>query len=174
MKIPERTKRSLEGVRQMIKELEKKFDIKNSSIVEIGSWTGVSAVEFSKYFGIVYCVDPWSPTKGINTEYNMKEVEKIFDSRISYKKNIRKIKMTSEDYSKMLLGKSVFDFIYIDGDHTYKSVKKDILLWGKRIKKAICGHDYWPRRFEGVIQAVNECLGKPDKIFSDTSWVKYK
>lgn len=58
-----------------------------------------------------------------------------------------------------------FDVIYIDADHNYESVKKDLELSYLKIKNNgyICGHDYG-HMFPGVIQAVNEfCNGK--KIF---------
>ena len=56
-----------------------------------------------------------------------------------------------------LLPDAYLDFIYIDGDHSYKGVKIDIELARKKVKSGgfICGHDYTPQ-FEGVIQAVNE------------------
>ena len=37
--------------------------------------------------------------------------------------------------------------------------------------KWICGHDYCPG-WPGVIKAVEEKLGKPDKTFLDGSWMK--
>jgi len=50
-----------------------------------------------------------------------------------------------------------FDLIYIDGDHSYSGVKKDLEISFKKIKKGgfISGHDYTPQ-FQGVIDAVNE------------------
>ena len=37
-----------------------------------------------------------------------------------------------------------FDLIYLDGDHSYEGVKKDLIMSFKKIKneKYICGHDY--------------------------------
>lgn len=50
-----------------------------------------------------------------------------------------------------------FDIIYIDGDHSYEGVKKDLNVSWKKIKNMgyITGHDYTPI-FQGVIDAVNE------------------
>jgi hypothetical protein len=58
------------------------------------------------------------------------------------------------------------DFIYIDGDHSYKGVQIDIELSRKKVKTRgfICGHDYTPQ-FPGVVQAVNEfCSNHNTKI----------
>lgn len=166
-KIPERLPHSIKGLNDMLDFLG---DVKDKTMLEIGSWTGLSSVEFSKRFKHVCCVDPWQATEGINTEYDMSEVEKIFDKR--KKKNVAKIKHTSSEASE-ILGDNKFDYIYIDGCHTYEAVKLDIENWKDKCKIAICGHDYWPGRFDGVIKAVDEAFGKPDKVFSDTSWVKY-
>jgi hypothetical protein len=51
-----------------------------------------------------------------------------------------------------------FDIIYIDGDHTYEGVKKDLEVSLKKIKKTgfICGHDYTQDKFPGVVKAVSD------------------
>lgn len=56
-----------------------------------------------------------------------------------------------------LLPDAYLDFIYIDGDHSYRGIKIDIELARKKVKVGgfICGHDYTPQ-FPGVIQAVDE------------------
>tara|TARA_A100001388_G_scaffold267126_1_gene240919 strand:- start:598 stop:915 length:318 start_codon:yes stop_codon:yes gene_type:complete len=62
------------------------------------------------------------------------------------------------------------DAIYIDGDHTYDGVKKDITLWEKKIVSGgiMVGDDY--KRFEGVRKAVNESFEKFDVI--GNTWFK--
>lgn len=58
---------------------------------------------------------------------------------------------------------NTFDFIYIDADHAYESVKEDLELWWPKLKNGglFCGDDYMDFdcpgecRF-GVIQAVEE------------------
>ena len=65
------------------------------------------------------------------------------------------------------------DSIFIDAGHSYESVKKDIECWYPKMKKnsIISGHDYtegWP----GVMKAVNEFFGKPDKV-ENSCWFKY-
>jgi precorrin-6B methylase 2 len=169
--IPERTKSSIKGLNLMLDYLEKQYgDLSQYTILEIGSWTGVSAVEFAKRFETVICVDPWEATEGINTKYDMSDVETEFNRKAKNYNNVKVYKETSYNYNKR--EDERYDFIYIDGCHTYEAVKQDIELWQDRVDKCICGHDYWPKKFDGVIKAVNECLGKPDKVFPDTSWIK--
>ena len=51
----------------------------------------------------------------------------------------------------------LFDYIYIDADHSYESVKADIETWLPFVKPSgiIAGHDY-SAHFTGVVTAVNE------------------
>lgn len=51
---------------------------------------------------------------------------------------------------------SYLDFIYIDAEHTFDSVSKELLVADIKVKKSgyICGHDYCDKT-PGVIQAVD-------------------
>lgn len=66
-----------------------------------------------------------------------------------------------------------FDFVYIDADHTYEMVKRDINLWLPLVKKGgiIGGHDYgFPDevvRHGGVQKAVDEIFGDNDSVLVD-------
>lgn len=73
-----------------------------------------------------------------------------------------------------LVPKNSLDFVFIDAGHHYNEVKKDILAWRPTVKPGgwVMGHDYsdkWP----GVIEAVNEVLGKPVEMMQSI-WVQRK
>jgi hypothetical protein len=58
-----------------------------------------------------------------------------------------------------------FDLVFLDADHTYEGVKKDIELWYPLIKKngILSGHDYGFNNtgtYKGVQKAVDEVFGK--------------
>jgi len=164
--IPERTEKMKQGIHDLIDYIGKE-NCKNMTIIEIGCWTGAATQIFSKHFQKVICVDPWaeSVVKGINPE----DAYKVFMQRVGRKENVEIFR----DYSYNVIGKTKrADIVYIDGAHDYESVKKDIVLYKDICNKYIAGHDYWQKKFDGVIKAVNEMCGKPDKIFSDTSWIK--
>lgn len=172
--IPERTEQSKQGLIEFVEWINNNIGkTKSMTIIEIGSWTGCSMEIFAQHFKRVICVDPWRPTVEISTEYDMTEVEKLFDNRMKKYNNVFKLKKTSAMYYYDIENMGA-DVVYIDGAHDYENVKSDIAMWNDMARKAIAGHDYWAGRFDGVIKAVNEMLGKPEKIFSDTSWIVKK
>lgn len=161
--IPRRNKQLTKGLNDLCEYLLLK-GVKE--VLEVGSWAGSSAAIFAKYFNVT-CVDPWEPTPGtISDRYSMVEVEKEFDKICKKYNNITKIKARIED---VVL--EPVDVIYIDAEHTYDAVKRDLAKCLPYCKMFIAGHDYWYKKFPGVVKAVNE-IGKPDKIFCDSSWVK--
>ena len=67
------------------------------------------------------------------------------------------------------------DFVFIDGDHTYVGVKKDIIAWLPKVKPGgiIAGHDYasW---FPDTMRGIEECFpGRNVKSpwIDDQSWL---
>jgi len=56
----------------------------------------------------------------------------------------------------------LFDFVYIDADHTYEGVKADLEAWFPLVKKGgiFGGDDYQNTTCPGVNQAVNEFVVK--------------
>lgn len=162
------------GPHYSLKPLLKEVKGENLVMVEIGSYTGQSTVEFAKSgkFSRIYAVDTWE-----NGYFNdpplwhgsMEEAEKLFDGRMFEFNNCFKVKQSSVNAAKTFENSSL-DFVYIDVDHTYKSVKADIQAWLPKIKSGgiIAGHDY--DLAQGVNKAVNELLGKPE-TFPDYSWL---
>lgn len=53
------------------------------------------------------------------------------------------------------------DFVYIDADHSYEAVARDLQAWVPRIRRGglIAGHDYSTTHYPGVVQAVEERFG---------------
>lgn len=148
------------------------------TIVELGSYCGSSAKILANYFpnSIIHCVDPWEKYIEDCSRYDINrqeleliEAEIIFDNMKKNYVNIIKNKTNSLEFSKTIPDKSV-DFLYIDANHQYSSVKEDILAWKPKIKTGciLAGHDFsWP----SVQMAINECFDRPpDANFIDSSW----
>ena len=169
---------STEGLLDLIKELG---DNSNKTMIEIGSFVGESTVLFAQSFKEVIAIDPFlegyddkDPTSYL---FEFDNVYQTYLDRITVYSNIQTIVDTSDNAVKELVGKQ-FDFVYIDGLHTYEGVKTDIINYLPLVKTGgvIGGHDYTKQipHLVGVYNAVNEIFGHPDKVFADNSWIKYK
>ena len=165
---------SSQGLIDLIKEMEWSNPDKQT-MIEIGSFIGESTIIFAKHFKKVIAIDPFlsgyheqDPT----SRFDFNEVYQEYLDRTNPYKNIQTLTITSDDAVKEL-NSETYDFVYIDGIHSYEQVKQDIINYLPLVKKGgyIGGHDYgtsWP----GVKVAVDEMFGQPDKVFQDTSWIK--
>lgn len=166
------TLKSIQGLYDFIFHIQKFYDTKKLTLIEIGSWTGESAKIFSDYFRTVICVDPWDIENAPEPmKIDVEIAEAMMNKMAKIKKNIIKIKGTSIEVAKNIEDK--FDVVYIDALHDYDNVKADILAWNDKALKFIGGHDYRDNT-DGVIKAVNEIFGKPDRTFKDWSWIVRK
>jgi predicted O-methyltransferase YrrM len=162
------TMKSLQGLVNLCKHIG---NTKEMTLLEIGSFAGESTEVFAKHFKHVTCVDSWCVENADDVlRSDIHQAEKEFDKLCLKYSNITKIKGNSIDLARE--NKEHFDVIYIDGAHDYTNVKLDIVNWKPYIKRSIAGHDYRSNKFPGVIRAVNEILGKPEKVFCDFSWIK--
>ena len=171
------------GLRELSKDVLNYLGKNDLIFVEVGSYMGESAEVFAQELkeASINCIDPWEggyDEKDTASHTDYTEVEEQFDLRTNEYKNITKLKGFSTDFNIPC------DVVYIDGIHTYEGVKKDILHWKPQlnaVKSVICGHDYYTDEeflkihphIAGVKKAVDELLGKPDKNYSDGSWVKW-
>lgn len=153
--------------------------LQNSKMIEIGAYTGESTQIFAStgIFSEINVIEPFKFNESFNNTnieniQKWNKVEEEFRNNTRFFNNVNLIKEYSHNVSAIFADKSV-DLVYIDGDHSYEAVNKDIELYLPKIKQGgiLAGHDYsksWP----GVVKAVDERLGSPDAIFKDTSWMK--
>lgn len=119
----------------------------SGTMVEVGSWEGLS---------LFYIKD-------IIKSKNIKCWSVDIDNKSRLLSNTKEwgvefIHAPSVHAAKLFDDNSL-DLVFLDGDHTYKSVVQDIVAWFPKIKEngILAGHDYddfWP----GVKQGVNEAL----------------
>lgn len=83
------------------------------------------------------------------------------------------LKLTSEVAALRLAGR-MFDFVFIDGDHSYEAVRHDIATWWPKIRSGgvLAGHDHGhPRNARGLFgvdRAVNEFCHDTGLTFETT------
>ncbi len=133
--------------------------------VEIGAWTGESSEVAAQMVERLTCVDPWE---------HVNDHEAIFDARMARFGNVVKLRDRSIVVAHLQFRPKSIDLVYIDGEHDYKHVRGDILAWLPNIKPGgwITGHDFDKNpAHAGVVEAVEEFLGEPDRVFTDSSWI---
>ena len=124
---------------------------------EIGVYLGETAeyvlrnMKLKRY----YMFDPYAPYGDMQrSAEDWEEIYRKIFLLFSMRDNVEFIRSCSEKSCK-LLPDSYLDFVYIDGNHEYKYVEKDISMWYNKVKDGgvLCGHDY---QLEDVRKAVND------------------
>lgn len=121
--------------------------LKNIPPTGIGVEVGVFRADFASsilknWKGTLYLVDIWR-------KYWTEEENDALDKAISNIKEFDEedraimIRCLSKNAIELFDDESL-DFVYIDANHSYESVKQDLEMWWPKIKKGGClsGHDY--------------------------------
>jgi glycosyltransferase involved in cell wall biosynthesis len=173
IKKPEKYKNKVEGWCSNI-ELSFLYNTAKDmeTIVEIGSWKGRSTNALaSGCKGKIYAVDHFLGSKGEEEQHKEAKDDIVYNQFLENTKqfsNIEVLRMSSEEAVKQFEDKSI-DMIFIDAEHTYEGIKKDIEIWLPKAKKIICGHDYCDA-WQGVKKGVQEKFGK--LATADSIWIK--
>ncbi len=138
-------------------------------LLEVGSWCGDSAVVLGKVAqqnsGYLFCIDWW---KG-NVESNLMEIAYKKDVFSFFWDRIRREGLedvvipirSRSDVSSEILKENMFGLVFIDADHRYEEVLRDIKQYAPLVSSnngILCGHDC-----EGRISDFPEALLKAGK-----------
>jgi len=136
--------------------------------VEIGVRAGHNALAMLNEMNIrtLFLVDPYFPYDdgGVYQTERMqkKNMIEMLDRLAEHCEKTILLFQKSEKAVELFPDK-YFDYLYIDGEHSYEGVMKDLELWHPKVKDEgiLAGHDYnslvaWP----GVTKAVKEFAGK--------------
>lgn len=87
----------------------------------------------------LYCIDSWGlgDRNSRMKDYHIRMYERAKKKLAPY--NTVLIRKPSVEAVKDL---KELDFVYIDANHSYASVKEDINIWTKKVKGIVSGHDY--------------------------------
>jgi FkbM family methyltransferase len=161
--------------------------------VEIGVLRGdYSKIILERWHkGTLYLIDAWRHIDEY-IDLNGRDDQYHYDCLIQTCKNIKPwqdrahILRMDSSLSVNMFPDEYFDFIYIDADHSYEGVVKDLEAWWPKIKKGglFCGDDYIPDDGDiwlivgdkkeyagkfGVRKAVNEFIAKKDLTLYETT-----
>ncbi len=168
---------------RFLKESKKK----NLVGIEIGVLDGWNALDMLENLPIkkLYLIDPYMAYTNYE-EYN--ENQNKSQQVLEEKRNIAiKVLKKYEDKIKFIrrfsevaindFKDNSLDFVYIDGNHQYEYVKKDIELYFLKIKKGgiLGGHDYYlcdesKKSNCGVVKAVRKIFPLNRISFMNTDW----
>jgi hypothetical protein len=118
--------------------------------VEIGTYKGEFAEVIAKSGLEIYGVDPWLSYSDYPYYNSREQDQEILNEQYEESKkrlapypNAHLIRKTSMEALADFPDESI-DFVYIDGNHTFKYVAEDLCEWTKKVKRGgvVCGHDY--------------------------------
>jgi len=162
----------IKKLRPMFQFIKKRYNHELNGI-EIGVYKGENANRILSNLNInkLYLIDIYKPFTRHKEEADYSHLKQIaIDNLSSFSNKISWIYKKSEDAVNSLPDNS-FDFVYIDGNHDYEYVKKDIELYFPKIKSGgvMGGHDFRSTHL-GVIRAVSEFADLNDiKLFYKNS-----
>lgn len=158
--------------------------IHNGTIVELGTFAGRSAISIGDLCkannNVLYCVDHWQGSEEYDPSHPYYEAIKpildaagwpdlVYDTFLTNIHNdgldevIKPLPMQSVEAIQYV--SLPVDLVFIDADHRFEAVARDIKSWLPHIKAGgvIAGHDYEPNWPE-VVKAVKYCFDEFEHV----------
>ena len=129
-------------------------------LAEIGVWHGVTTRRLRQAMsadGWLYAVDPYPRGRlGFSTQLIIghREAGKVRNGSVVW------VRMTGADAARELLPHAPFDFVFIDGDHTYQGLQADWAGWS-------------PLMAEGGYVALHDSRSTPQRRIDDAGSVRF-
>lgn len=132
----------------------------HGTIIELGVWKGRSLCSIADIIKRkqlkVYAVDTFLGTSNEGTVHDEAKIVNIQDIFEENMKNFglypKVFSMTTDEASIKIPNTQKFDLVFIDADHSYEAVTRDINNWIPKCRGIIAGHDY---EREGTSRAVD-------------------
>ncbi|MFO1029837.1 MAG: class I SAM-dependent methyltransferase [Planctomycetota bacterium] len=162
--------------------------------VEIGSWQGKSSVCLAtglrgKWKPRLCCIDPFDASgDGESSGLYGARAERLGSGlRTTFETNLREVGVhdlvdvrQGRSHEQAQLWKEPIDLLFLDGDHSYDSVRQDFEDWAPKVRPGgfLCLHDANHELHTGPRRIVEECIRKDpmwvDGRFVDSMFVTRK
>ena len=115
---------------------------------------------------LLYGVDPYRHRRDYDDPMNLPQAafdtlhQRTLDRLARFGGRYRHIREMSDGAIPQIDG--LVDFVYIDAEHSYEGVKRDLGVWFGKVREGgiFSGHDYEHPQFPGVKKAVDEFFGR--------------
>jgi predicted O-methyltransferase YrrM len=152
--------------------------IRGGIIVEVGVWQGRSLQAILDVCrdnnNRVFAIDNWNPPADDPdyAEARDTDIYAIFLQNLERLGHIATVEVICDNSARAaarFADRSV-DLLFLDADHNYEAVKRDIQAWLPKMKDrgCLCGHDYTFR--EGVRHAVHEIFHDRVELLGGSIW----
>ena len=109
--------------------------------LEIGVWEGTYTEKFCKEGIKMYGIDPWTARGNQSQKMQDDRCQRAMDLLSKHNCEILRLKSA---YAENKFADNSLDFVYIDGNHKFGYVYRDIVEWSKKVRSGgmVAGHDY--------------------------------
>ena len=143
-----------------------------AALVREHGWTRGAelGVDRGILFGVLLRDCPNLQLLGVDTFPDRERSKRVFELAVKYADRASVMAMTTRVASK-LVPDGELDFVFIDADHSERSVTEDIFDWKPKVRQGgwLGGHDY-SRKFPGVMKAVDRIFGTRVQEYPGTIW----
>ena len=157
---------------------------------EVGVWNGKCAEHLLRLLPNLHLtlIDRWTPPDKADSYFDSgSEIARKDNAAhlAAYLETVNRTKFAKERIDIMrndtataaqFYADRLFDFVFIDGDHSFAGCYRDIVAWCPKVKAGgfICGHDYDHPEQGEVKRAVLEYFGGVDGIELDANRTWFK
>lgn len=135
------------------------LNISNPLAAEIGVWRGENAAEMLNVDLELklWAIDSYANLEAHDSYVSLANIDgliKLADYTLEpYEDRVVKVRKNSEDAVGDFKD-GFFDYVYIDGDHTYEPVLRDCRLWWPKVKAGgmLAGHDITMDSVKGAVE----------------------
>lgn len=131
-------------------------------LVKAQGWTAGAELGVDKgiLFGMLLASCPHLSLVGVDLGVKPERRAKVEGIAQRFNGRASLMIMSTDDAAGMVPDHSL-DFVFIDADHGERAVSHDIANWQPKVRVGgwLGGHDYHPKKFPGVVKAVNVAFG---------------